>query len=60
VLKITKINTLSVRGEVLYAVDNEEPGTNVKAEFTSAYKTEIIDPAMFIVIDEDSPIQPPP
>jgi hypothetical protein len=39
VLKVTKINPLSVRGDVVYPIGDVKKGKNVTIEYTSTYKT---------------------
>ena len=43
VLKVTKINPLSVRGDVVYPIGDVKKGKNVTIEYTSTYKTVRID-----------------
>jgi hypothetical protein len=53
-LKITKINPLSVRGDVVYPVGEAQQGDNVLIDYTCTYKTELVD---LIVIDSEAPSQ---
>jgi hypothetical protein len=53
VLKVTKTNPLSVRGDVVYPIGDVKKGRNVTIEYTSTYKTVRID-----LIDVDAEATP--